>query len=342
MGILIKKSLIYSCLTALLTCLYAAIIIIANHLFSGFILSDSLLLPVGFFFLITFIFGPLKSGIQHLIDKLFYKGKYDYRTTLKDLSRQIVSELDTGAIGKKLLSAVQNAMKVDQCALFIRNLGEKGGVAYHSATPSQPPDNTMVFSERDTLVQLFKNQHRPVAMETLLLRIGEQNLDTVSARQAVNGAVWGFSLLFKENLNGFLLLGEKRSGDLFTREDLDLLETLCSQSALALENALSYQQIDRLNNQLEIKVADRTQKLRAALREKEETQEQLIRSESLASIGQLVAGVAHELNNPLTSAISLVQSTVEDMKELPSESIEEAMVGILPSWKKNLVGPRRS
>lgn len=336
MGILIKKSLIYSCLTALLTCLYAILVIIANHLFSGFILPDSLLLSVGFFFLITFIFGPMKSGIQYLVDKLFYKGKYDYQTTLKDLSRQIVSELDTGAIGNKLLSTVQNAMKVDQCALFIKQLDQRGVVVYHGAAPSQPPDNRVAIQEQDSLVLLFKRYHRPMSMETTRLQIEERNLDTAVAKQIIKDAVWGFSLFFKENLNGFLILGEKRSGDLFTGEDLDLLETLCSQSALALENALSYQQIDKLNNQLEKKVADRTQKLRAALKEKEETQEQLIRSESLASIGQLVAGVAHELNNPLTSAISLVQSTVEDMKELSNESFEETMLEDLAFVEKEL------
>jgi two-component system, NtrC family, sensor kinase len=54
---------------------------------------------------------------------------------------------------------------------------------------------------------------------------------------------------------------------------------------------------------------------KAALLAKEMTQGRLIQSESLASIGQLVAGIAHELNNPLASASSFIQTDIELINE---------------------------
>jgi two-component system NtrC family sensor kinase len=54
---------------------------------------------------------------------------------------------------------------------------------------------------------------------------------------------------------------------------------------------------------------------KAALLEKDMTQGRLIQSESLASIGQLVAGIAHELNNPLASASSFIQTDIELINE---------------------------
>lgn len=59
---------------------------------------------------------------------------------------------------------------------------------------------------------------------------------------------------------------------------------------------------------------------KAALLEKERTQEQLIQSESLAAIGQLVAGIAHELNNPLAGASSLIQTNIEMIEEQQEKS----------------------
>jgi two-component system NtrC family sensor kinase len=132
------------------------------------------------------------------------------------------------------------------------------------------------------------------------------------------------------------VLGEKLSGDLFTPEDMDLFETLASQCALAVENARSYKLIDDLNKNLEKKVKERTFDLQEALSEKERTQEQLIRSESLAAIGQLVAGTAHELNNPLASVTSLIQSTIEDLSQLDNSTLDQDLIDDLRFADKEL------
>ena len=81
----------------------------------------------------------------------------------------------------------------------------------------------------------------------------------------------------------------------FGEDELRVLNLLANQASIAIDNALSYQ------------------KLQDALAERERTQQALIQSESLAAVGQLVAGVAHELNNPLASVSSLIQSALETM-----------------------------
>jgi two-component system, NtrC family, sensor kinase len=76
---------------------------------------------------------------------------------------------------------------------------------------------------------------------------------------------------------------------------------------------------------------------KAALREKERTQEQLIQSESLAAIGQLVAGIAHELNNPLASASSFIQTDIEMiLQQTEKRQIDKALLEDLAYSLKEL------
>lgn len=77
-----------------------------------------------------------------------------------------------------------------------------------------------------------------------------------------------------------------------------------NQAALALENALMYEELKAFSSQLE-------ERVKKATRELEETQRQLLRSEKLATLGQPSVGIAHEIRNPLTNIKILIHSLVD-------------------------------
>jgi signal transduction histidine kinase len=104
---------------------------------------------------------------------------------------------------------------------------------------------------------------------------------------------------------------------------VDLLTAVASHVALAIDRAASFQTIEDLSRSLEDKVRVRTEQLRAAneelrtaYRDLQTTQLQLIQREKMASVGQLVAGVAHELNNPIGFISSNVATLADFVQRL--------------------------
>ncbi|MFI5325162.1 MAG: GAF domain-containing protein, partial [Candidatus Rokuibacteriota bacterium] len=113
--------------------------------------------------------------------------------------------------------------------------------------------------------------------------------------------------------------------DRFHQGDVDLLAAVANQVALAIDKAESFQTIEELSRSLEDKVRVRTEQLRVtneelrgAYRDLQATQLQLIQREKMASVGQLVAGVAHELNNPIGFISSNVATLTDFVRRLRS------------------------
>jgi two-component system NtrC family sensor kinase len=109
----------------------------------------------------------------------------------------------------------------------------------------------------------------------------------------------------------------------FTESDMELVAAVANHVALALDRAENFQTIEELSRGLEDKVRVRTDQLRVAneelataYRDLQATQMQLIQREKMASVGQLVAGVAHELNNPIGFVSSNVTTLEEFVKRL--------------------------
>jgi len=108
---------------------------------------------------------------------------------------------------------------------------------------------------------------------------------------------------------------------------------------LALANAEVRQAqtaLQVLNQSLEQRVQERTQDLAATIQQLEQTQGQLLQAEKMAAVGQLAAGVAHEINNPIGFITSNLGTLAEDVKKLFS------LLDTVDEVRTDLPAPRRA
>jgi signal transduction histidine kinase/ActR/RegA family two-component response regulator len=112
-------------------------------------------------------------------------------------------------------------------------------------------------------------------------------------------AVIACPLLIRDQVIGALAVGAHAAGRHFEAGDLERLASLAAPAALAIEHSRLYAELE------------------TRLKELQETQAQLLQAGKLSAVGQLVSGVAHELNNPLSVVIGYGQLLMS--KRLPPE-----------------------
>lgn len=292
---LLTRSVFYVLVSTAVVTGYLALIGAAHALCPG-VRTDWL--PVLFTLAVVSGLTPLRRTAQAVVDRIFFRTRYEPQAAVEAVSRRLAASLDRSEVVNTIHHTLAQTIAPDPCLLLLRNdatLRDGNGLTVAASDPvldSAPGPGAAVSS--------LVSEASP----------GARALQVAGAKLIV-------PLRVEDGLVGLLALGPKRLGA-YGLHDLRLLRTLANQAAIALRNAASYAALHELTHTLEQRVADRTRDLSRSHEALLAAQAQVARAEKLASLGRLVAGIAHEINNPVAfvnASVDLIHTTALELCE---------------------------
>ncbi len=272
----------------------------ATFLLSFFVLGNSTIDARQHFSYIALalLFTPAVYWLKRFFDKvtnrIFFRDSYDVQVFLNQLNKVLVSTIATEDLLSRSSRLINQTIKPEFCTFVVRplnnqpqrSIGDKFGVEeddtklFRKATSG---GTKMIVSEELT----DEHAHLRSILQQKQIGIVVRLADTTHT----NGKTFGY-----------LIMGVKKSGNLYSKQDITTIETVGNELTIAIQNALRFEEIEAFNITLKKEVEHATRELRKTnqrLRILDQTKDDFI---SMAS---------HQLRTPLTSVKGYVSMVLD-------------------------------
>ena len=291
----IGRTVTYSLTISLLVLVYVfGVFGLAGVLFDVSLSLEAQLFIVGAMTLTSLAFMPLKSFFDQHTGRIFFHDNYNPQQFLSEVNDVVVKAVELDELLPPLLQVIDKYVRPTKSAFLVyrhQHLVRSDGGWNTDADKKRL--RTVVLHAADT----------PQAV-TLVDELGEQATALRDAMLTL-GATVLIKLTPKEqddDVTGYIILGYRRSGYAYTRQDVSLFEVIAKELRIAALNALQYEQIQAFNATLKQRVDAATRQLRTnneKLKALDETKDDFI---SMAS---------HQLRTPLTSIKGYLSMVLE-------------------------------
>jgi signal transduction histidine kinase len=313
--VVVRKSLAYLFASLMIAAPYVGILYLLHFIFEPLV-ESWWAHPIIILFL-AILLRPLYSWAQQLVDRLFYRDRYNYLKALEQFSQHAQSVVNLKELSSTLTQLVSKALRVSRVYLLLTSESDNGFIVVSSTGLGSTPSG-VVLSNRSLLTKWLQLQQRILSSEEFEI---VPQLQSLSLRERNNLEQMEAKLYVPiqtnpRQLSGMLILGQKLSQQSYSSEDKQLLTALSSQMAVALENA-------RLYNKSQQEVRERKRMEEELWQSQEQLRNLSVHIESLREAER--TSIAREIHDELGQALTALKMDLSWLnKRLPEG--QEALI----------------
>lgn len=286
------RSVVYILSLSTLATIYAfAAFMMSQWLFGSSSSSEQTALNIILALLLAFIFQPIKRFFDRITNRLFYRDNYNTSEFYARLSRLLTSTTDLRGLLQRAADEIAATLKGEYGLFFVYDKNHyvmTGTTRSHHRLPVQDARTIDGYVEKygdKVIVTDLLTEHD----ELRRLLISHKVCLVLPLQRGNDGII------------GYFLMGDHRSSN-YTRRDIRALETIADELVIAIQNALSVQEVKELNATLQQRIDEATKELRAS-------NAQLQRLDEAKD--EFVSMASHQLRTPLTSVKGYIDMVLE-------------------------------
>jgi class 3 adenylate cyclase len=204
--------------------------------------------------LVVFFFNPISRRVQETVDRIFFRGKLDYMKTVSTVSDALTSMLNRDHIFQRVVTTIRHEMFVDAAGVIARGRESDRAEAFlvgDADARGSPVGRRLTVAADDPLLTLLREEQALVTRYDLEEVPSLEPVRQVGLKRfAELEAVLAIPLLCQGQVTGALVVGERKSGQFYSREDVELLTTMANQAAVAIQNAVAHEEVVRYAEEL--------------------------------------------------------------------------------------------
>lgn len=285
------KALAYIATLVAVFAIYTTVAILAAKYILGIRLDTRSEIILALFSAMTALaFRPLKTFFDKVTNKIFYRDAYDAQAFLNQVNTKIVNTINLYDLLSSVAQIVDDNLRVGFCNFYV---DEKASIDFHVAGT-----DIKIFGQKDweQLEELIDQSNQKVFTiteetdEKIAKYMRDLNMETI------------VKMISQDLHVGYLVVGQKRSGNKSSNLDIQLLEIIADEVAIAVQNNLRFEEIAQFNVTLQ-------KKIELATAELQKTNEKLKALDEAKD--EFISMASHQLRTPLTSVKGYISMLLE-------------------------------